>query len=233
MLGHIRFVEERGRRPKLEHRQVWGMTVLGASIPLLPGAGAGTLARRVDKAARLLAKQGVRRVLTPQDFSRCDLLRQRGLVGVDPAPLCAALCAPIALAALERRELSPHRATVALRGNRVSRPFFQAALALAPLVRGIIVTSPNGGEALSAHLRREFGVPVLEEGPGTVADLTVAFSPLPGEREGAVLLYGKPELRGVTVMPREGEWPDQFDVLPLAAALWEAGVISLEELLCV
>ncbi len=232
MLGHILFVEEKGRRPRIEYEQVRGMTVLGIAVPALPAAGEGAIVRRVDKAARLLVKQGVRRVLTPQDFPRWDILRQRGLVGVDPAPLCTMLAAPLAIAALERRGIVPHRAVVALRGSRVSRPFFQAAAALAPAVRGIVITSPNGGEALSAHLRREYGVPILEEGAGAEIDLTVAFSPLADEVQAAITLYGKPELQGVKVLPKAGDWPDRFEVLTLAAALWEAGALSLNDLTC-
>lgn len=232
MLGHILFAEEKGRWPRVAYEQVGGMTLLGITVPVLPQTGEGAIARRMDKAARLLVKQGVRRVLTPQDFPRWDILRQRGLVGVDPAALCAMLAAPLTVAALERRGIVPHRAVVALRGIRVSRAFFQAAAELATVVRGIIVTSPNGGEALSAHLRREYGVPILEEGAGAETDLTVAFSPLADGAQDAVKLYGKPELQGVRLMLKEGSWPDHFEALNLAAALWEAGVISLSDLVC-
>lgn len=233
MLGHILFVEERGRRPRLEQSKVSGMAVLRVEIPHLSETGERAIGHRVDKAAKLLVKQGVRRVLTPQDFSQWEILRQRGLVGVEAATLCTMLAAPIAIAALGRKGIDPRRSTVALRGNRVSRPFFQAAGALAPQVRGVVIHSPNGGEALSAHLRREYGVPILEEGAGTEIDLTIAFSPLAGGREDAIKLYGKPELQGVKVLPQEGEWPDQFDALPLAAALWEAGALSLSDLMCI
>ncbi len=231
MLGHILFVEERGRRPRVEVRRVRGMSVLTALVPTRDGPGSKALAYRVDKAARLLVKQGVRRALVPQDFAHWGALRSRGIAGVDPTPLCAALAPSLALAALPRLDLSPHQVTVALRGGRVSRPFFQAALALAPLVRGVVISSPNGGEALSAHLREEFGVPILEE--WGEADLTVDFTPMPGGAGRTMKLYGEPDLLGVELFLREGDWPEQFEVLPLAAALWEGGCLALDDLVSI
>lgn len=232
MLGHIRLTGERGRRPVLEHRRVMGMTVLEASIPLPPGTKERAICRRVDKAARLLFREGVRRVLVPEGFDRWEILHARGLGRVEAAPLCQTLAAPLALAALERMGIAAGHATVVLRGNRVSRPFFQAAETLAAEVRGVAVSSPNGGEALSAHLRGEYGVPILEEGPGARADLILDFSLMPAGGTAALLLHGRPELGGVMVQWKEGTWPDGFEVLPLATALWEAGLLYPDDLIC-
>lgn len=233
MLGHILPMERKGRRAYIEPERVCGLTLLRAEVPVAPGVRESAVRRRVEHAARLLERAGARRVLVPEDFAWWEELRRQGLLPVDPAPLCALLASRLALAALERRGIPPGRAVVALRGGRVSRPFFQAAAELAGVVRGVAVSSPNGGEALSAHLRQEYGVPVLEDGPGFSADLTLEFSPSPAAGRGETLiLHGRPDLKGLGVYRRDGDWPPGFEALPLAAALWEAGTLSLNDLFC-
>ena len=125
MLGHIIIIEEKGRTPVLEREIVLGLPLLRASVPAPEGARPRAVERRVGKAARALAAEGVRRVLTEADFPWRPVLGQWGLRDVDPEALCQAMAAPLALAALEKRGVDPARATVALRGNRVSRPFFR------------------------------------------------------------------------------------------------------------
>lgn len=232
MLGHMVYTEQKGRKPEVELERVRGLSFLRASIPAPAGTSAAALRRRVVRAARLLHKAGVRRVLTTGGFAHWDVLREWELARVDTAPFCQALAARLALAALERMDVPPGTATVALRGGRVSRPFFQAAMELAPAVRALVVTSPNGGEALSAYLRREYGVPVLEECPGAAAHLTLEFSILKGGAGECITLHGAPDLGAVRVEPLEGEWPADFEPLPLAAALWEAGSMALGDFVC-
>lgn len=228
MLGHIIIIEEKGRTPVLERETVLGLPLLRASVPAPEGARPRAVERRVGKAARALAAEGVRRVLTEADFPWRPVLGQWGLRDVDPEALCQAMAAPLALAALEKRGVDPARATVALRGNRVSRPFFQAAVQLCARVRGLVVEAPSGGGALADHLRREYGVPVLEEGRG---ELTVGFSQSGGDGETQLRLYGpEPDLLGMALGLTEKRLPPEFDTLPLLAALWEEGRISQDEL---
>ena len=230
VLGHVVLVEQKGGKPRAEVERVRGLTLLRLEVPLPPGSGEGTVRRRLGRGARLLRREGVRRVLVEEGFPWWDLLREWELLPVDPAPLCEALASALALAALGRRGIAPGRATVALRGNRVSRPFFQAAMELAPLVRTLTVVSPNGGEALAAYLRREYGVPVLEEGAGPGPDLTLEFSISKGGEEERLVLHGSPNLQGLRLEPPEGAWPPGFETLPLAAALWEVGALSLNDM---
>ena len=182
------------------------------------------LARRVERAARRLREAGVRRVLTGPDFPYWDLLEAQGLGGVDPG-LCAR----------PWPRLWPWRrwreAYVLLSGRwwrcgggRVSRPFFQAAVALCARVRGVEVRAPGGGAELADYLRREYGLPVLErERPRPDRGI---FS-ITSEPEGgpAMVLHG-PSLRllGLTLRPAMPV-PDGFAPLPLTAALWETGCL--------
>ena len=226
------FVEQKGRKPLIELEMVRGLGLLCARIPILPDMKESAFRRRVVRAARLLGKAGVRRVLVGTDFAWWPVLREWGLGGVDAAPLCELLASKLALALLARRGIPAAQATVALRGNRVSRPFFQAAMELASAVRALVVVSPNGGEALSAYLRSEYGLPVLEEGAGVESDVTLEFSILKGGDDGALILHGSPNLRGLRVDPADGMWPEGFEPLSLAAALWEAGELPISSILC-
>ena len=224
MLGYVALTGEKGRKIMLEQTEVMGLPLVRAQVPGMGGRHEKRLARRVERAARRLREAGVRRVLTGPDFPYWDLLEAQGLGGVDPGPMCQAMAAPLALAALEGGVGPPERAVVALRGGRVSRPFFQAAVALCARVRGVEVRAPGGGAELADYLRREYGLPVLErERP----DLIVEFSPITSEPEGgpAMVLHG-PSLRllGLTLRPAMPV-PDGFAPLPLTAALWETGCL--------
>ncbi|WP_294548313.1 hypothetical protein [uncultured Pseudoflavonifractor sp.] len=224
MLGYMALTGERGRKTILEQTEIMGLALARALVPGTGGRREKRLARRVERAARRLREGGICRVLTGPDFPYWDLLDAQGLRGVDPGPMCQALAAPLALAALERLH-PPGRAVVALRGGRVSRPLFQAAAALCARVWGVEVDVPGGGSELADYLRREYGLPVLErERP----DLIVEFSPVSGRRPNcpALVLHGPaPDLLGLTLRPA-GAIPEGFAPLPLTAALWEAGCLS-------
>lgn len=232
MIAHLVLAEEKGRGPVLAPKRVMGMTFLRATVFLPPGIKERAILRRLDKAARLIAQAGCRRVLVGEGFSRWESLKAWGLSEVEPSGLCQILAFQLTLAYLEGKGIPPARATVALRGSRVSRPLFQTAIDLAPRVRALVIAVPGEGQSLSAHLRREFGVPILEEGAGYPPDLTLAFSPLAGAPQGAICLYPPINLSHLRILLKEGEWPTEFDPLPLAAALWEGGALNAAELCC-
>ena len=74
MVGWLAEEERQGRRTVLERTGLAGLTVLRAGVPLPPKLRERTVLRRVEKAAGLLARAGVRRVLTRQDFPHWDVL---------------------------------------------------------------------------------------------------------------------------------------------------------------
>lgn len=229
MVGHILPVEEKGRRPWLERAEVLGQGVLRACVPLPPGTRERAVRRRVDQAAWLLRDSGVCRVLTPPDFPWWSILKEEGLMGVDPEPLVQAMAAPLVLADLARRGAAPGCATVALRGGRVSRAMLRAAEELCPHVRALVVTAADG-ENLRAYLRREYGVPVVEDGPGITADAQAHFSP-GFVREHSLELYGPGlALWGLEIWPAGEAVPPGFDPLPFFAFLWEAGQLPVSHL---
>ena len=140
------------------------------------------------------------------------------------------MAVPLALAALRRARILRAQATVALAGQRVSRPLFAAAEALCPQVRRLVVDVPGEGEELAAWLREEYGAAVLP--PGTAADVTACFGPAGGESGGAVLrLYGPaPQLDGLRLLPEEGTLPPGLAPLPLLTLLWECGRLRPEQI---
>lgn len=228
MLGHIVLTEERGSRPVQEREEVLGLSVCRVTVPAPASLNGWRLNRRLEKAARMLEQAGIRRVLAAPGFPGWPRLSARGILGVETAPFCQAMAAPLVLAALERRGTAPERAVVALRGNRVTRSFFQAAEALCPRVRALTVCAPSGGEALATYLRREYGVAVLERG---TADLTVCFSQEEGGMEGALMLCSSwPELLNLSITLKDAALPACFEPLPLLAALWEEGRITPDQL---
>ena len=98
----------------------------------------------------------------------------------------------------------------------------RAAEFLCPLVRELAVSARQGGEELSAWLRREYGMPVRPDGEEITAAIRFdETAPGGGGRE--LSLYGRaPRLAGVCPRAAALAEGDRED-LPLLAALWETG----------
>jgi len=208
-----------GGRGKTETGRLYGLSVLRAAAD--PEGFWGR--RRLRRAGRGLRRGGALRVLAP--FDLLPLLGGFGLRPVDPGPFLRAQAPALALAALERRGLSPDRCEVALRGVRADRDMARAAQALCPLVRGVIIDAPRGGAELARQLRREYGVAVLPPGERGQAALVFPEGRPMGE-EAALELFGlRPRLAGLTLSAPGLEGPDRED-LPLLSALWEGGKLG-------
>ena len=221
MFGQLVFCPE--GRGQVERRELYGLTVLQTQVR----PGGFWEAGRLGRSGRRLARAGVRRVLVPRGFAQWPLLERWGLREVDPVPLLR-FCAPqVVLAALRRRGIAPETATVALRGRRVDRDMARCAGLLCPQVRQVAVNAPQGGEALSLWLRREYGLPVQPDGEGV--SLAVYFDP-EGAGEEDLLLWGaRPRLGEVAVRGR-GLAPEDRENLSLLAALWETGKLGSDGL---
>lgn len=218
MLGRICIAKTTLWRVTAEDEDILGLRLLKVTIP--------PTGRRLQlhTAARLLVKNRVGRVLVPEHFAHWALLGRYGLSPVGTEDFCRGMAAPLALAGLQRLEIPEEAATVVLRGERVTRAMRLAALALCPRVRGVIVTAHAGGEALQAELRREYGVPSLEESWGRAPDVAVHFSEFHGGGRLLLRLYGpEPDLAGLSICCRRESLPKDCEPMPLMAALWETG----------
>ena len=206
---------------RMERVQLLGMPVLWVS--LAPGGRWEN--HRLRRAVRLLARQGVRRVLVPKTFDGWQELIRGGLRGVDPVPLCRAMADRLVLTELDRREVETRRACVALRGEYVDADLERTARLLCPRVRTLIIQVEWGGERLARELYRTFGAATQ---PERKPNAVVRFS---GERKpGELVLCGQPELLGLEMEPESLTLPEDLEEMPLLTALWQSGRLSLEEL---
>jgi len=187
--------------------------------------GAWSRRRQLDRAVRLLERQGVRRLLPRRES---DDPAPEGLRWVDPAPMCRHMAAPLALAELERRGRDPRRTRIALRGRGVDQALARAARLLCPTVRELVIDAPFGGERLAKQLYWDYGVAVC---PGGGADLSVRFGGTPEAGEEGFLLCGpRPDLGGLALTAPAVAVPEELEELPVLCALWEAGRLGEGEL---
>ena len=208
----------------MEQETIQGLRLWKVSVPA-PGRPG-----QLRKAARLLRKRKVSRVLVPDGFDGWPILEPYGLYPVETEDFCRAMAAPLAAAALRRMDVTDESATVVLRGERVTRAMRMAALTLCRNVRNVVVSAPIGGEALQAELRREFGVPNVEEGRGRVPDVALHFSESYGNAAEIFRLYGpEPDLNGLQITCKGEGLPRDCQTLQLMAALWETGKLRGEE----
>lgn len=177
--------------------------------------------RRAERALKRLARAGVEQVLLPDGFPWPELMERYGLTPPDAGPLIRAMAAPLALAALERLERPPERATVALLGRPGAGDAARAARQLCPLVRRLALAEGAAAE----DLRRTWGTPVLP--PDSPADAALCFAPGYGGDAPLVLRLwqGEEGLMGFALycpaLP-----PEQREDLPLLAALYQAGKLG-------
>ena len=126
------------------------------------------------------------------------------------------------------------RAARALRkrgGERVTRAMRMSALKLCPEVKNLLIAAPVGGAGLQAELRREYGVPALEDAPGRAPDLAIHFAPSAGGSARIVDLSGNsPRMDHFSFALREQALPEDCEGLPLLAALWETGRLDPAEI---
>ncbi len=237
MVGWMAIAPETRRwKPCPQRVRVCGLPLLQIEVPPVRAGRERRGLRRLARAAQALFRAGCRRVLTEPDFPYWNLLNGHGLEPVSAEGLCRTLAAPLALCALARRGIPPASATAALYARRVDRAYFQAAAALCPQVRQLILHAPDGGLDLADCLRAEYGVAVLET--ETEADITICFTQPEitiGNQNRLLLSDARPDLNGLTIMPDPEHFPKGWqetglDFLPLAALLWEEGRITAQDL---
>lgn len=218
-MGLLCWNEERGVR--LERAQLLDMPML--RVTLAPGGRWES--RRLRRVARLLARQGVHRVLVPPEFDGWQELGRWGLRGVDAVPLYRAMADQLVLAELARAGVENERACVALRGDCVDADLARTARQLCPKVRTLIIQTQWGGERLARELYQTFGAAPQSEGR---PDAVVRFSGKGKAKE--LVLCGQPELLGLKLEAEGLILPECLESMPLLTTLWQAGRLSLEEL---
>lgn len=215
MLGMLCW-QERGR-VRLESMRMAGITVLCARV----SRRALRPQRQLDRAARLLRRAGVSRVLPGRE----GVPRLRGLPVVEALPLYRALADRLVLAVLDRGGVVPERATVVLRGEYPDSDLAAAARALCPLVRQVVVDTDRGSEVLQRSLLRQFGAAVRTPHRGEPV-LNVRFS---GPPRGEPLILCRPAvLAGLRVDAPCVVLPETVERIGTLCALWQLGVLEKE-----
>ncbi len=221
MVGWLRWSEVPLWRPRVRTVPVRGLSLLVVDLP------PGRPDRRAVQGGKLLRRRGVRRAVLCPGLGEEDRLRALGLEPVDPLPLCRAAGAKLALALLEPIPVRLRRA--ALRGDRAGPEALGLARELCPRVGALELDFCRGEEELRAHLRALYGAACLHLGQGPSPQVSVELSPCPAPAGRALRLWGRPELRGLTLSGPE-RVPPGLEPLPFLELLWETGRLELSEL---
>ncbi len=133
-----------GGRGRAEPGRLYGLSVLRAEAD--PTGFWGE--RYLRRAGKGLRRGGALRVLVPGDFDLWPALAPLGLRPVEVDAFVRNQSATLALELLERRDVPPDRAVVALRGARADRDMARTAAALCQEVRSLVVERGGGPGAV-------------------------------------------------------------------------------------
>ena len=208
---------ERKLFPRYEESTPWGLPVLRVGLPdrLSP--------RRRERLARGLYGRGLRRYLAGEGLGSFP-----PLAPVDPLPLCRAKGAELVLALLPGVELRQRR--VALRGAQADSTAWALAGALCPRVGALLLDFDRGEGELARHLRDRYGAASLHLGQGRPPLAALELAPRPYSLPRTVTLWGRPELRGLTLTVGDRALPPELPALPFLELLWETGRVDREEI---
>lgn len=223
MVGQLVLAREKGRL-RVEEAALGPLKVLRATVFEPEGLRPWRLRRRLRRAERVLAQEGVGRVVLGGDFPYGD--RLAALRPVDTLPLWRGCADALVLGALAAEGVPPARGRVALSAPRLCGELESTAERLCSQVRGVLIDAP-GGEDYARYLQVRFGLPVAPAAAG--ADVTAAFGP-GGRRWGrSVELYEGGTLNGLTLGILGEELPVGCAEQVLAL-LWEQGQVRREDL---
>lgn len=223
MLGRIVWRE---RPTELERVEVEGLPILQGGFPKSGWFYRARLGRYLKK----LRRQGVRRMLVPEEFSGWEVAKKQGISPVNSISFLRKFSGDFLVFALKKRGYDPGKCAVALRGTRVGRDMIEAADRLVFQVRDICISAPHGGESLQNLLRQEWGLAVHPDGERVEGVIRFDSG---GGAEGAVVLslFGShPQLGGVVVDPLRFSQFSEEERLQLLTVLWESGKIGREKL---
>lgn len=223
MVGELICLREKGRG-RLERVKLGPLPAVRWVLYAPEGLADWRLERRLRRAERELLACGVGRVVLPRGFPYGDRLRR--LRPVDTLPLWRGLADVLALGALDALGVPHCRGRVALSAPRLCGELTGAAERLCPLVRGLLIDAPGGGD-YARYLQAKFGLPVTPAAAG--ADVTVAFGPAGGRWGRRLELYGQVDLGGLAVSAEETPLPRDCAGQVLAL-LWEQGKLKPEQL---
>ena len=196
-----------------------------------PKTPEAVLRRRVAAAGKRLRKQGVTRVVLPEEFAYGPQLEKWDLHPVSTLGLRRAIAADWVRWFLAEQGTPAAGARVAVSAEQLTGEVVRTVTELSLRHRYVLLDLPYGGEELCRELRREYGVslllgPAREQLEG--ADALVLFDARKDLKNPAVLaLYDESQpLPPVSLPPAmEEALPPGADRGQMLAALREAGVL--------
>lgn len=165
MVGLLIWKEPRpGKRQRsvtVRESSLLHMRFLQAEVLRGPKTPEAVLRRRVAAAGKRLRKQGVVRVILPENFAFDAQLAKCGLRPVSTLALRRGLAADWTRWLLAEKDLPVAGARVAVTAAQLTGEVVRTVTELALRHRYILLDLPYGGEELCRQLRREYGVSLL------------------------------------------------------------------------
>lgn len=156
--------KEPGKREKaveIKERSILRVRFLCAEVLRGPRTPEAVLRRRVAAAGKRLRKQGVTRLVLPEDFTYGPQLEKWELHPVSTAGLRQAIAADWVRWLLTEQGISTAGAKVAVSAARLTGEVVRTVTELSLRHRYVLLDLPYGGEDLCRQLRREYGVSLL------------------------------------------------------------------------
>ena len=225
---------EPGKREKavaVKERSILRVRFWCAEVLRGPKTPEAVLRRRVAAAGKRLRKQGVTRVVLPEEFAYGPQLEKWDLHPVSTLGLRRAIAADWVRWFLAEQGTPAAGARVAVSAEQLTGEVVRTVTELSLRHRYVLLDLPYGGEELCRQLRREYGVslllgPAREQLEG--ADALVLFDARTDLKNPAALaLYDESQpLPPVSLPPAmEEALPPGADRGQMLAALREAGVL--------
>ena len=241
MLGYV-CCDADGVRPAFGRRQILGCIFVELRLPKRRRPEGLWAGRQAAAAAGRMREMGVRRAIFPVEFPHISRFALQGICPVDPLPLRCALVPHLVRERLSAAGRDPREVRIAITGRHMTPALAEITQDFAIRYRHVILDVSTGGEELARMLRREYGISLLLQPAAEQleqADVLLLFHP----RED--LTRTNPICYGLYSGGHEG-WTESLWQLPAAlekcdvpegcaeqllAALYAAGVLSLEDIL--
>lgn len=156
MVGYISYTKE-SKGLLLRKRRVAGLMLLEAQLGKENRLLERLYARR---AAREMARRGIREAVFPVDYPHGDLFARRGILPVDLLPLHRAMAPLVVKSRMNRMGLSAGTTTAAVAAERMTAEVGKIVRELALSTRYVMLDAP-GAEEFCYGLQREYGVSVI------------------------------------------------------------------------
>lgn len=223
--------EKRERTVTVGERSILQLRVCCGEVLRTERMPEAMLRRRTAAVLKRMKKQGVDRLILPEDFPFENLLERFELQPVSTCALRQALAADWVCWHLVQQGREGPSARVAVSAERLTGEVVRTVTELALRYRYVLLDLPYGGEELCRRLRREYGVSLLM-GPSVEqlegAEVLALFAPRPDCRAvHALRLYDETmSLPPLTLPPAlEEKLPKGVRRGQVLSLLREAGIL--------